>query len=52
MAISITNIAVHLPHNILSNDDLALQFGRWEPEKIEAKIGIRERRIAGKDETA
>lgn len=48
----IKHIENYLPEFILSNDILANQFGRWEPEKIERKIGISERRIASTNETA
>ena len=48
----IKRISVHLPENVLSNLDLANEFHRWNPEKIEKKIGIRERRIANLNETA
>ncbi len=46
------NIKSYLPEFILTNENLASEFSRWEPEKIEAKLGIKERRIAAKDETA
>lgn len=45
-------IATHVPERILSNDELAADFPDWPAEKVFEKTGIRERRIAGPDETA
>jgi 3-oxoacyl-[acyl-carrier-protein] synthase-3 len=52
MASKIVKIATYLPDQILNNNDLATEFNRWEPEKIETKLGIRERHIAANNETA
>ena len=52
MGTKIVKIATYLPKQILSNVDLANEFNRWEPEKIEAKLGIRERHISAKNQTA
>ena len=52
MGSKIVKIAIYLPDQILSNNELGAEFNRWEPEKIETKIGIRERHIAAKNETA
>jgi len=52
MGSKIVKIATYLPDQVLSNKDLAEEFNRWEPEKIEAKLGIRERHIAARNETA
>lgn len=52
MGTKIVKTATYLPKKVLSNNDLAVEFNRWEPEKIEAKLGIRERRIAAENETA
>lgn len=48
----IKHIEYYLPENIVSNIDLANEFRRWEPEKIEKKIGIKERHVVKKNETA
>jgi 3-oxoacyl-[acyl-carrier-protein] synthase-3 len=48
----IAAIATHLPATVLGNDELAALYPSWPAEKILAKTGIRERRIAGPDETA
>jgi 3-oxoacyl-[acyl-carrier-protein] synthase III len=52
MAHQFLKIEVYLPERTLSNDDLAEIFTDWQPEKIETKIGIRKRHIAGENETA
>lgn len=48
----IVAIATHLPERVLSNEALAACFPDWPAERILEKTGIRERRIAGPDETA
>lgn len=48
----IKKITYYLPDKILSNDDLYREFSNYEPEKIESKIGIRNRHIASENETA
>src|SRR5215212_1020521 len=45
-------IASYLPETALTNEELAVQFGDWTPEKILEKTGIHTRRIAGPDETS
>ena len=52
MGAKITNIEYYLPEKIITNNQLAKQFSDWSPEKIEKKVGIRERRIVKEDETA
>lgn len=52
MGSKIAKIATYLPEYVLSNKDLAAEFIRWDPERIEAKLGIRERHIAARNETA
>lgn len=52
MGAKIKAIEIYLPEFVLTNDQLAIEFGRWEPEKIENKLGIKERHIAAKNETA
>ncbi|PKP58767.1 3-oxoacyl-ACP synthase [Candidatus Atribacteria bacterium HGW-Atribacteria-1] len=52
MGVKITNIEYYLPEQILTNDQLAKQFPDWFPEKIEKKVGIKERHIVKEDETA
>lgn len=52
MGVKIANIEYYLPKKILTNDQLAKQFPEWSSDKIEKKIGIRERHIVKEDETA
>jgi 3-oxoacyl-[acyl-carrier-protein] synthase III len=42
----------YLPESIYSNSDLEKEFPDWTADKIEAKIGIRERHIVRSSETA
>ena len=46
------DISVYLPENILTNEDLKLEFPDWDYLKIQDKIGIRQRHIADVTETA
>ena len=48
----ISRFASYLPKNILTNEKLAELFPDWPAEKIFAKTGIRERRIASESECA
>jgi len=52
MGSRVAAIEYHLPDGILSNEDLEHEFPEWSSEKIENKVGIRERRIAASGETA
>lgn len=52
MGAKISKIDYYLPETILSNEALSVLFPDWTPEKIEEKIGVRERRIVKADETA
>ncbi len=45
-------IEYHLPERVLSNDQLAREFPDFPSSKIEAKTGIRERRLAAPNECA
>lgn len=48
----IKDIASYIPETVLGNDELASIYPGWSAEKIFAKTGIRQRRIAAVDETA
>ncbi len=52
MGSRIKKIDYFLPERILSNIELENQFPDWDSKKIEDKTGVRERHIAGDDETA
>ena len=45
-------IEYYLPEQIVTNEELALEFPEWDAEKMTQKTGIRERHIVKKDETA
>jgi 3-oxoacyl-[acyl-carrier-protein] synthase III len=45
-------ISYYLPENILKNEEISSNFPDWSAEKISAKTGIYERRVAGENETA
>lgn len=48
----IDKIEYYLPEKILTNEMLEAEFENFDSEKIEKKIGIRQRHLAGDDETA
>ena len=52
MGARIINIEYYLPDKMLTNNQLAKQFPDWSSEKIEKKVGVRERHIVREDETA
>lgn len=52
MGAIISKVSAFFPNKVLSNEQLASEFNRWEPEKIENKLGIKERHIASDTETA
>ena len=52
MGCKISSIEYYLPEIILDNDQLSKEFPEWEAAKISEKIGIKQRRIAGSNETA
>ena len=52
MGTKIIDIGIYLPEFVLTNTQLSNDFGRWEPEKIEDKLGIKQRHISQFDETA
>ena len=48
----INGIEYYLPEKVLDNKELEELFPGWDSSKTESKIGIRQRHIAGEDETA
>ena len=48
----IKHIDFYLPEKVLSNSDIVEQFPEWTVDKIEKKIGIKERHITVDGETA
>ncbi len=45
-------LAYHLPEQILDNEEIAQRFPEWTVEKIEKKLGIKQRHITHNGETA
>lgn len=45
-------IIYYLPDRVLTNEEIVAEFPEWTVEKIADKVGVRSRRVAGKDETA
>jgi 3-oxoacyl-[acyl-carrier-protein] synthase-3 len=52
MGCFINKIAIHLPENILTNDELSSMFPEWDSNAIFEKIGIRQRHYVSENETA
>lgn len=52
MGCFINKLAVHLPENILTNDELSSMFPEWDSNNIFEKIGIRQRHFVSEYETA
>lgn len=48
----IKGIAYYLPKSVLTNEELVEQFPEWTVDKISKKVGISERHVTTKDETA
>ncbi len=52
MGAFIRAISYYLPEAVLTNEELAQEFPEWDVEKVFNKVGIRNRHLAGKGETA
>lgn len=52
MSVKISKISTYFPENRVSNEELSKEFTNYDPDKIENKIGIRNRYVVNKDETA
>jgi 3-oxoacyl-[acyl-carrier-protein] synthase-3 len=52
MGCKISRIEYFLPKDVLTNEELERSSGRWSADKIEKKVGIRQRHIVRRDETA
>lgn len=48
----IEKIEIYLPEKILTNKDLMIEFPEWDADKIEKKVGIKNRHIVSEKETA
>jgi len=45
-------ISYYLPETILTNEQIVIEFPEWTVEKINSKIGIKERHVVDKGQTA
>ncbi len=52
MQATIKFLEYYLPDTVVTNAELAAEFPEWSVEKIEAKTGIKQRRIASADQCA
>jgi len=52
MSAEISRISYYLPETVVTNKDFETEFPEWDSEKIESKTGIKERHVAGEQETA
>jgi 3-oxoacyl-[acyl-carrier-protein] synthase-3 len=52
MKAAIRGVACYFPEQVLTNDQLALEYSDWSAQKIEQKTGIQERHIASTTECA
>jgi len=48
----IKGISYYLPEQVITNDELLIDFPEWSVKKVAAKIGVSERHIAANEETA
>jgi len=48
----IKGIAYYLPEKVYTNDDLVRDFPEWSVDKVMKKVGVEQRHIAARDETA
>jgi 3-oxoacyl-[acyl-carrier-protein] synthase-3 len=48
----IKGISYYLPEKILTNEQINAEFPEWTVEKINTKIGIKQRHVSAEDETA
>lgn len=52
MGSRISRVEYYLPKHVLTNSEIEVQFPDWNAAKVEKKVGIRQRHIAGADETS
>lgn len=52
MKVFIKAITYHLPQTIVTNEELVTEFPEWTVEKIADKVGVSQRHVAAKSETA
>lgn len=49
--IKISELQYYLPEKVITNQDLEKEFPEWSSEKIEEKVGIRQRHVVSEHET-
>lgn len=52
MNVKLTEIAYHLPEQVVTNEDLGAENPGWDMAQVEARVGVARRHIAGRTETA
>ena len=52
MSAYIKGISYYLPEKVVTNEDLVAEFPEWDVEKVYNKVGVKERHLAGENETA
>ena len=52
MGACIKAISYYLPEKVLTNEELVKEFPEWDVEKVYSKVGVKERHLAGENETA
>jgi 3-oxoacyl-[acyl-carrier-protein] synthase III len=52
MGVYIKAISYYLPEKVLTNEELVMEFPEWDVEKVYSKVGVKERHLAGENETA
>ena len=48
----IRGLSYYLPEQVLTNEELTMEFPEWDVDKVYNKVGVKERHIAAPDETA
>ena len=48
----VKGISYYLPETVCTNEQLVAEFPEWDIEKVYGKVGVKERHISGKNETA
>ena len=52
MSAYIKGISYYLPETVITNEDLVYEFPEWDVDKVYNKVGVKERHLAGENETA
>lgn len=52
MGAYIKALSYYLPERVVTNEDLVREFPEWDVEKVYDKVGVKERHLAGDNETA